>query len=165
MGTALRIPWAIASRAAYAVIKEIPNPRLAQAHGGGKEVAAIGRMKLPSGGFKHGVHMALQAKAVGERDQAILRKLIDGDGGQGSNGMLWRDHGADRAPLKAVAFKLRVADGAEGDRHIRFAAGDIVEHLLHAADNNIHEHVRPGLRKGAHHRFNKGGDQPAANPH
>lgn len=62
-------------------------------------------MKLPSGGFKHGVHMALQAKAVGERDQAILRKLIDGDGGQGSDGMLWRDHGADRAPLKAVAFK------------------------------------------------------------
>lgn len=110
-------------------------------------------------------HMTLQAKAVGERDQAILRKLIDGDGGQGSDGVRRRDHGADRAPLKAVAFKLRVADGAKGDRHIRFAAGDIVEHLLHAADNNIHEYVRPGLRKGAHHRFNKGGDQPAANPH
>ena len=74
--------------------KRDPQSRLAQAHGGGKEVAAIGRMKLPSGGFKHGVHMALQAKAVGERDQAILRKLIDGDGGQGSDGMLWRDHGA-----------------------------------------------------------------------
>ena len=64
-----------------------------------------------------------------------------------------------------VAFKLRIADGAEGDRHIRFTAGDIVEHLLHIADANINEYVRPRLRKRAHHRLDKGRHQPPANSH
>ena len=53
----------------------------------GKEVAAIGRMKLPSSGFEHGVHMALHGLKLSV--SAIRRycvSLTDGDGGQGSDG-------------------------------------------------------------------------------
>ena len=94
-----------------------------------------------------------------------MRQLIDGHHRLSRDGMLRRDHRADGPPLEAVAFKLRIADGAEGDRHIRFTAGDIVEHLLHIADANINEYVRPRLRKRAHHRLDKGRHQPPANSH